>query len=207
MLLTEQDGKPFIDDWIQQYSLQAWLKQLFDTSVLPVWHLLVEHGIAIEAHAQNLILLHQDGWPQRLAARDFHESVEFVEDFLAQPELKPDFLSLDSGYADDTPDTFYWMQNVDALRELFVDTMYIYNLSELAHLLSEHYDFNERRFWRLLQTSLEQYADSHPTNLTRAARIGMQQKQFRTESLITRKLRYPQTAECHHVVKNPFYTV
>ncbi|WP_043887986.1 IucA/IucC family protein [Methylophaga thiooxydans] len=207
LLLTEQDGKPFIHDWIQEYSLQVWLKQLFDTSVLPVWHLLVEHGVAIEAHAQNLILLHQDGWPQRLAARDFHESVEFVEDFLAQPELKPDFLSLDSCYADDSPDTFYWMQNVDALRELFVDTMYIYNLSELAHLLSEHYRFNERQFWRLLQTSLEQYAETHPRNVTRAARIGMQQKQFRTESLITRKLRYPQTAECHHVVKNPFYSV
>lgn len=207
LLLTEADGKPFIHHWIERYSLQAWLKQLFDTSVLPVWHLLIQHGMAIEAHAQNLLLLHRDGWPGRLAARDFHESVEYVRDFLRQPALEPDFLSRDYRYQSARPNEFYWMQEVEALRELFVDTLYIYNLAELAHLLEQHYGFSEQRFWRLLQTSLQQYADDVGIDPVRLERLGMQQKQFRTESLITRKLRYPQQAECHHVVSNPFYSV
>lgn len=206
LMLTEADGKPFIHDWIEQYSLQAWLKQLFDTSVLPVWHLLLHHGLAIEAHAQNLILLHHDGWPTRLAARDFHESVEYVRDFLREPEREPDFLSRDSRYQSAEPDEFYWMQDMDALRELFVDTLYIYNLADLSYLLEQHYDFAEARFWRLLSTSLQQYADNVGIDEERLARLGMQQKQFKTESLITRKLRYPQMTECHHVVSNPFYS-
>jgi siderophore synthetase component len=207
LLLTEADGQPFIHQWLERYSLQAWLKQLFDTSVLPVWHLLIQHGIAIEAHAQNLLLLHRDGMPSRLAARDFHESVEYVRDFLREPEREPDFVSRDDRYQAARPDEFYWMQDVEALRELFVDTLYIYNLAELAHLLEQHYDFSEQRFWRLLQTSLQQYADAVGIDPAREQRLGLQQKKFRTESLITRKLRYPQQAECHHVVSNPFYSV
>lgn len=207
LMLVEEDGKPFIDDWIDQYSLQAWLKQLFDTSVLPVWHLLLHHGLAIEAHAQNLILLHEDGWPTRLAARDFHESVEYVRDFLREPEREPDFVSRDSRYQSAEPNEFYWMQDMDALRELFVDTLYIYNLADLAHLLEQHYDFAEARFWRLLSTSLQHYADNVGIDDERLARLGMQHKQFKTESLITRKLRYPQMTECHHVVSNPFYSI
>lgn len=207
LLLTESDGRPFIHQWLERYSLQAWLKQLFDTSVLPVWHLLIQHGIAIEAHAQNLLLFHRDGMPSRLAARDFHESVEYVRNFLREPEREPDFISRDQRYQAAKPDEFYWMQDVEALRELFVDTLYIYNLAELAHLLEQHYDFSEQRFWRLLQTSLQQYADEVGIDPAREQRLGLQQKKFRTESLITRKLRYPQQAECHHVVSNPFYSV
>ncbi len=207
LLLTEADGKPFIHHWIERYSLQSWLKQLFDTSVLPVWHLLLRHGLAIEAHAQNLLLIHRDGMPERLAARDFHESVEYVRDFLPEPSLEPDFVTLDSRYQGAAPNQFYWMQDVEALRELFVDTLYIYNLAELAFLLSEHYGFSEARFWRLLQTSLQQYDDEVGVDPARLYQLGLRQKQFRTESLITRKLRYPQKAECHHVVSNPFYSV
>src|SRR5690606_32986241 len=116
LLVTEQDGQPFIAHWVQQFGLRRWLTQLFKTSVLPIWHLLIHHGIAIEAHAQNLILLHRHGWPSRIAARDFHESIEYVDDFLLSHEGKPDFTTLDVCYQQAPNDQYYWMEEVEALR-------------------------------------------------------------------------------------------
>lgn len=206
LFLIENDGLPFIDPWVQQYGLQDWLAQLFDTSVIPVWHLLLQHGIAIEAHAQNLLLLHQQGWPSRVAARDFHESVEFVEDFLHAPELKPPFTTLNPVYQGGADNQFFWMNDVDALRELLVDTLFIYNLSELAHLCFRHYRLAESRFWQLVADSLNRYSASVDIDPARLQRLGMHQSQFQTESLLTRKLRYPNQDECHHFVSNPFYS-
>lgn len=206
LFLIENDGLPFIEPWVQQYGLQRWLTQLFDTSILPVWHLLLQHGIAIEAHSQNLILLHQQGWPNRLAARDFHESVEFVDDFLRSPELKPAFSSLNPLYQGAADNTYFWMSEVDALRELLVDTLFIYNLSELAHVCFRYYRLPESRFWQLVNDSLNRYSATVAIDPARLERLGMQQQQFQTESLLTRKLRYPNQDECHHQVSNPFYS-
>ncbi|MDO8825407.1 IucA/IucC family siderophore biosynthesis protein [Methylophaga sp.] len=206
LLVNEADGRPFIDDWIQQYGLQRWLRQLFKTSVLPVWHLLIQHGIAIEAHAQNLILLHQNGWPTRIAARDFHESIEYVDDFLRNPEWAPDFTSLDDCYQQAEPNQYYWMENVEALRELFVDTLFVFNLAELANLLLQHYQFDEIRFWQMLQTEIKHYHLDQNTDPTRLARLNLEQKTINTESLLTRKLHLHSTAESHHLINNPFYS-
>ncbi|MCL5974450.1 MAG: rhizobactin siderophore biosynthesis protein RhsF [Gammaproteobacteria bacterium] len=206
LLVCEADGQLFIDDWIQQYGLQRWLRQLFKTSVLPVWHLLIHHGIAIEAHAQNLILLHQNGWPTRIAARDFHESVEYVDDFLRNPEWAPDFFSLDDCYQQAEPNQYYWMENVEALRELFVDTLFVYNLAELANLLLQHYNFTEARFWKILQTEINHYHLNQNTDQDRLERLNLQQKIIATESLLTHKLHFPSAAESHHLITNPFYS-
>lgn len=206
LLVKEADDRPFINEWVQQYGLQRWLRQLFKTSVLPIWHLLIHHGIAIEAHAQNLILLHQNGWPARIAARDFHESIEYVNDFLRNPEWAPDFSSLDDCYQQAQPNQYYWMENVEALRELFVDTLFVYNLAELANLLMQHYQFDEVRFWQMLQTEIKHYHLNQNTDLIRLERLNLQQKTIATESLLTRKLHLPATAERHHLINNPFYS-
>lgn len=205
LLAMESDGRPFIDDWIQQFGLQRWLRQLFKTVVLPIWHLLIQHGIAIEAHAQNLILLHQQGWPTRIAARDFHESIEYVEDFLLDPQLTPDFAALDECYQQANSNQYYWMENVEALRELFVDTLFVYNLAELANLLQQHYRYNESRFWQLLQAEIQHYHVEQNIDLERLKRLNIYQPTITTESLLTRKLHYPSSTESHHSINNPFY--
>lgn len=207
LLVTEQDGQPFIAHWVQQFGLRRWLTQLFKTSVLPIWHLLIHHGIAIEAHAQNLILLHQNGWPSRIAARDFHESLEYVDDFLLSHEEKPDFSTLDDCYQQAPNNQYYWMEEVEALRELFVDTLFIYNLAELANLLQQYYDFSETLFWQLLHTEIRHYHLAQKIDETRLKRLDLQQQLIATESLLTRKLHVPPTTESHHLVNNPFYSL
>ena len=65
------------------------------TILQPVWRMMTHHGIALEAHGQNLLITHDEGWPTGLVARDFHESLEYVPDLLARPELLPDLILLD----------------------------------------------------------------------------------------------------------------
>jgi siderophore synthetase component len=161
--MIEGDGRPFIDPLIRRFGIERWLWRLLEATIPPVWRLLERHGIAIEAHAQNLILIHQDGWPLRLVARDFHESLE---------RLPGD--------------------TIESLRELFMDTVFIYNLVELERLLRHEYGFSEATFWGM--------AGSFMTG------TGHRTPRLTTESLMRKKLYGSRADEFHHEVANPFHS-
>ncbi|UTF61541.1 IucA/IucC family siderophore biosynthesis protein [Gilvimarinus sp. DA14] len=199
--LTEADGKPFIDPWIAQYGLRPWLQQLLQTLIFPVWHLLAHHGIAIEAHGQNTLMVHNNGWPSKLAARDFHESLEYVPEFLAAPERAPDFTT-NPLYANAQADEFYWMQSVEALRELAMDTLFVFHLSELALLCEEHYQLTEREFWQMVRQCLNQYRQLAVCDPQRLEQLNYQQAHIAVESLLRKKL-CRQAQEYHHRAANP----
>jgi siderophore synthetase component len=198
--MLEADGKPFIDPWVQRFGLMPWLNRLLETAVLPVWHLLVHHGLAVEAHSQNMLLVHRDGWPERLVLRDFHESVEFAPTFLRDPIAAPDFLSLNPLYRDAKPDQYYWTDNLDFLRELVADTLFIYNLSEVAHLFEEAYRLPEAAVWEHVEQLLHVYANEHCAG-RRMAALGYDRPTILTESLLTRKL-LAREPEYHHRIPN-----
>ncbi len=103
LMVVETDGEPFVSEWVGSFGLLPWLERLFEVAILPVWHLLVCHGIAVEAHGQNMVLIHRNGWPERLILRDFHESVEYVPEFLKDREGVPDFPNLNPVYRDAPP--------------------------------------------------------------------------------------------------------
>ncbi|RWP45899.1 MAG: rhizobactin siderophore biosynthesis protein RhsF [Mesorhizobium sp.] len=200
LMALESDGRPFVADWIDEYGLDAWLDRLVDTVAMPVFHLLVGHGVATEAHGQNLILIHRDGWPVRLAMRDFHDSVEYVPGFLRDPSTVPDFLALNPAYHDAAPNQYYWMESADLLGELCLDALFVYNLAEISHLLRHCYGLDEDSFWsgvgRRLQDHCRQFGLTH-----RQAALGLFQPRIRTESLLRRKLAPPGT-ECAHEIPN-----
>jgi siderophore synthetase component len=201
LALIEQDGKPFIDPWVQRYGLSNWLTQLLDTLILPVWHLLAHHGIGLEAHGQNTLLLHKEGWPVRLAARDFHESVEYVNSFLAHPEFAPNFPN-EPRYAHAKPNQYYWMESVDALRELAMDTLFVFHLSELALVCCEHYGLAEAKFWAMVNACLEAYRSAGYCDPERLDALNYQSPSIQVESLLRKKL-CPNAQEYHHRVLNP----
>jgi siderophore synthetase component len=178
------------------------MDRLLDIAVLPVWHLLVAHGIAVEAHGQNMVLVHKDGWPVRIMLRDFHESIEFSTDFLADRQNAPDFAQLDAVYRDARPGDFYSTDSLDSLRELVMDTLFIYNLTEVSHLLEEHYGYSETAFWQKTTACLAAYAKRHDLGERQAA-LGHSAPSILTESLMTRKLLAAQP-EYHHLIPNIF---
>lgn len=200
LMVLEADGKPFIDIWVQRFGLMPWLERLLEIAILPVWHLLVHHGLAVEAHGQNMLLVHRDGWPERLVLRDFHESVEFSPSFLREPDTAPDFLALNPLYREAKPDQYYWTDNLDFLRELVVDTLFIYNLSEVAHLFEEIYRLPEAAFWEQVDRLLHRYAREHDAS-RRMAALGYDEPTILTESLLTRKL-LAREPEYHHRIPN-----
>lgn len=200
LMMIEADGKPFADEWIERFGLMPWMNRLLEVAVLPVWHLLVAHGIAVEAHGQNMLLVHRNGWPVRLILRDFHESVEFAPDFLRQPERAPDFASLDPLYRHAEPDQYYWTDNLDSLRELVMDTLFVFNLAEISHLLDVCYGLPEFRFWQRVESLLAGYAQERDMQ-HRQSLLGHDRALILTESLLTRKL-LALKPEYHHKVPN-----
>ncbi|GAA3955883.1 hypothetical protein GCM10022278_13050 [Allohahella marinimesophila] len=199
LMLTEADGKPFVHHWIVQHGLAAWLARLIEVAVLPVWHLFVEEGIAVEAHAQNSILIHRDGWPERLALRDFHDSVEYVEGFLKRPELKPDFAKLNAAYAQAPEDRYYWMSSIEALRELVMDTLFVFNLADLSWLLETHYDMPESLFWQHVRRHLLQHVQTRNTTAERWTAVDVDAGFVPAESLLAQKLGM---AQQRHLIPN-----
>lgn len=200
LMMVETDGNPFADDWIGRFGLMPWINRLLEISVLPVWHLLIHHGIAVEAHGQNMLLVHRDGWPVRLILRDFHDSMEFCPAYLREPQKAPDFPSLNPLYGQAEPDQYYWTDNLDSLRELVMDTLFVYNLAEISHLLDHCYGLPESRFWQRVESLLATYAQEHDA-AERLALLGCGEPHILTESLMTRKL-LALKPEYHHTVPN-----
>ena len=204
MSLMEQDGTPFIKPWLDRYGEKNWITQLVKVTVVPVWHLLVSEGIAIEAHAQNMILVHEDGWPKKIILRDFHESLEYVDDFLKRPELAPNFSELNSCYENAPNDVYYWMSSIEGLRELMMDTLFVFHLSELSYLLSQHMNLTEGDFWKEVREAIQGHLRFHPSLKERSKLLGAEKENIFTESLFTRKIGVNKK-EYRHSVTNSLY--
>ncbi|MBE1277751.1 IucA/IucC family protein [Enterovibrio baiacu] len=202
IMMVENDGLPFITGWVERYGLDAWLAQLIEVTVTPIWHLLVKHGIGIEPHGQNMVLVHRDGWPERIIVRDFHESVEYNAAFIRDAKAVPNFAAIEPSLIDAPLDDYYAMSSIELLRELVMDTLFIYNLADVSHLISTFYPLPEHEFWRRVSRKLDDYEKSHPELAERLSLLGYRAPDILTESLMTRKLK-ASSAECHHLIPNP----
>jgi siderophore synthetase component len=205
LFASENDGRPHVDAWIERHGLTAWLRQLLRVTLRPLWRLVAHHGVALESHAQNLLLLHVDGWPCRLALRDFHDSVEYVPSFLAEPELVPNWSDIDARFRTSRPGRHYEMSSVVDLRDLFIDSVLIFNLCELSWLLEQHYAFSESEFWSLARSVLDDYARSSWHDRERAKQLCLHAPYVHTESLLQARLRPPPPALRRHTVPNALH--
>jgi siderophore synthetase component len=185
--LVELDGFPFVNDWLRCYGIEKWLKQFLQISVIPVWHLLVAHGIAVEAHAQNMILIHNNGWPIRVALRDFHDSMEFNREYLSKPNSTPNFSNIHENFRTKEPNQFYWMSSTEALRELVMDTLFVFHLTELSHCLEEHYQYDEEKFWEQVKSAINEHISLFPNLLLRHSLLQSDAPYIQAESLVKKK--------------------
>jgi len=207
LMLVESDNRPFIADWLDRYGVDAWVNRLLDVMLVPIWHMLVHNGIAFEAHCQNLILTHKDGWPHRIALRDFHEDMEYVEDYLKFPEHLPKLAETDSYFETIALDEGFSMSDIDELRELFMDTVYVLNLADLSFLLERYHDYSEAQFWNRVRDHLNDYRQSGITDPARIDRIGAENPSIIVESLLKKKILNGGTLDYfEHTVSNPLAT-
>ncbi|MEN3212438.1 IucA/IucC family protein [Methylorubrum populi] len=187
LCVHEADGRPFVAPWLDRYGRDAWLDRLVEVAVMPVWHLLAAHGVALEAHGQNTILVHRDGWPERVILRDFHESAEYAPDFVTSLERVPDFGAIDPAHAGPADDRFHAMRSAATLAELVTDSLFVFNLSDITGLLALGHGLDEAAFWRRLGQRLRRHAATHGLE-ARFARLAVEAPRLRVEALLSRKL-------------------
>ncbi|WP_158224696.1 IucA/IucC family protein [Agaribacterium haliotis] len=206
LMLTESDGRPFIANWLDRYGLEQWLEQLLDTMLLPLWHMLVHHGVAFEAHAQNLLLIHQDGWPEKIVLRDFHEDIEYVESYLNDPGNTPKLSEVDSYFEHIAADEGFSKSSVESLREMVMDTVFVFNLADLSFLLERFYHYSEADFWRFLCRKLADYQALGITEKSRIDLLRAFDQKIMVESLLKKKIMDGGPLELfEHRVQNQLY--
>ncbi len=186
------NGVPHVAPWVAKHGTEQWMRSFIRKGCMPVIHLLVAHGIALESHAQNMVLLHRDGLPLRIALKDFHEGVEYAERFLTAPALVPDFGRIHPVYAAGRPGEHYAMESVAELREMLVDALLFMNAGYLAMMAEDKLGFKEERFWLLFVEELERYRDDFPHLNDRLEELNLFAPDCRIERLASRRLFGPE---------------
>lgn len=153
----DYEGSPYLAPWIARFGVERWFSELIRRTIIPVVHLLVAHGIVLESHAQNMILIHRKGIPVRAALRDTHEGVEYYLPFTPAVELIPDFAAIDCVYANSQLGDYYEMPSLESLQEMMTDALWLMNIGYLIMFLSEHFEYEEAALWRIVAAELENY--------------------------------------------------
>ncbi|GAB3475622.1 IucA/IucC family protein [Amycolatopsis cihanbeyliensis] len=196
----ELDGSPLLDPWVRARGPRDWLIRLVRVSVPPLVHLLCAHGIALEAHAQNMVLVHRDGVPARVALKDFHDGVRFSRDLLAEPDLCPRLAGTPAHHHN--RNSFVETEDPSLVTDFLLDAFFFINLGELAIFLAESYGLDEREFWAVVRAELHRYRERFPGLAHRSALFDIGKPRIAVEKLTTRRL-LPDTELRLHPVPNP----
>lgn len=179
--LTHRDGgEPFIAGWIARYGIEPWLDRLLSVAMLPVVHLLIAKGIAVESHQQNMVLFHRAGWPSRVALKDFHDGVRFIPDHVAH---RPTLVPTPPEHARVNANSYVEARDLEDVRDFMVDALFGVNLAELGYCLDLWFGYPERRFWDRIVAALAGHCAAHP-----AARQGALRYRLAAETLVIEDL-------------------
>jgi siderophore synthetase component len=200
------DGAPFIADWIQRHEIEPWTRRLLEASILPIIHLLCAHGIALESHAQNMILIHRAGDPQRVALRDFHDGIRFAPGFLARPEMQPQLYPTPAHHVRVNRNSYIINEDPAQVRDFLLDAFFFINLSELSIFLDERFSLSERRFWSIADDIITQYQRRFSHLQDRFCLFDLYTPLIEVERLTNRRL-FPETDIQTHAVRNPLRRV
>lgn len=199
---TDGHGRPLIEPWIQRHGAEAWLTGLFEASILPIIHMLYAHGIALESHAQNMVLIHQEGMPARIALKDFHDGIRFSKKHLLKPDQCPQLLGTPDYHARVNRNSFIETDDLAAVRDFMHDAFFFINLGELAMLLADSFGYPEQKFWGLARQVMESYQHRFPHLSERFSLFDLFTPTIEVEQLAKRRL-FPDTELRVHKVANP----
>ncbi|AUG55978.1 IucA/IucC family protein [Thalassospira marina] len=184
----QQNGKPVIDGWIKQHGLQEWTAQLIRVSVLPILHLLYAEGIGLESHGQNIVLIHKNGWPERIALKDFHDGVRYSPADLARPQKAPSLHAAPASHLKLNRNSFIITDDVNAVRDFTCDAFFFIALAEIAIFLNREYGLAESWFWQTTAGIIKDYQNQHPEHETRFAKFDVFAPTIQVEELTKRRL-------------------
>ena len=200
------DGYPFIQPWIEQWGIENWLEQVLKVTVLPLIHLLFAHGIAMEAHAQNIVLIHRSGSPTRIALKDFHDGIRFSRDALREPSLCPILQATPAHHARINRNSFVETDDIAAVRDFMHDAFFFINIAEFAMFLEDNYGFQEYKFWLKVTKIILSYQSKFSHLKPQFEKFDLFTETIQVEQLTKRRL-FPETEIRVQAALNPLFSV
>ncbi|PTX64686.1 siderophore synthetase component [Melghirimyces profundicolus] len=202
----DTDGTPLIDPWVRQLGVETWTRRLLEVSLPPILHLLYAHGIGMEAHAQNMVLIHRKGVPERIALKDFHDGIRFSADHLTDPGNRPDLTATPESHARINRNSFIETEDPRQVSDFMLDAFFFVNLGELAMFLQDVYGLAERRFWEMAREIVGGYMERFDCLTPRFRIFDLLAPRVEVEQLTKRRL-FPETELRVHEVRNPLARV
>ncbi|MGB5887346.1 MAG: IucA/IucC family protein [Acinetobacter venetianus] len=184
----QKDEQALIAPWIQQYGMEKWTRQLLKVVITPLIHLLFAEGIATESHGQNIILVHEKGWPTRVLLKDFHDGVRYSPAHLAHPELAPELDQLPPEHAKTNSMSFILTDDLDGIRDFSCACLFFVALTDIAIFLNQTYAVAEQDFWQWAAEVILEYQQQHPEHTERYQIFDVFADKLRIESLTKRRL-------------------
>lgn len=183
-----EPAAPFVAPWVERYGLDAWTRQLIHVAAFPVIHMLFAEGVGMESHGQNIVVIHRDGWPLRVALKDFHDGVRFSPTHLARPELAPELEPVPARHAALNRNSFIVTDDLEAVRDYSCDAFFFIALAEMAIFLRRHFGLDEDAFWSMTAKVIIAYQRAHPQHAERYQRFDVFAPTWEVEALTRRRL-------------------
>lgn len=200
----EADGRPFIAPWVERYGLMPWLDALLHATIPPLIHLLYAHGIGMEAHAQNIVLIHRHGMPSRIALKDLPGGLRFVRNCLAEPGNCPELVPMPAFRKQVNATAGMEVVKPEDVRDYFHDAVFFINFGELSLFLHEQYGLAESDYWSRVAACIHRYQANHPELAERFACFDLFAPVVMVEQLAKRRL-FAETEARLQAVSNPLH--
>ncbi|WP_020407107.1 IucA/IucC family protein [Hahella ganghwensis] len=153
LMQCDAEGKSLAAEYICRSTLdpEAWLRQLFDVVVVPLYHLMSKYGVGLVAHGQNISVVLKDFVPVRMSVKDFHGDLRIVDqnfsELAAMPaDVKESLTKLPAEY----------------LIHDLVTGHFVTTLRFISPLIEKQCGVPEARFYSLLADVLKEYQRQHP---------------------------------------------
>jgi len=166
------DGSPIVSTLADRagLSLSEWLEEFFDALFPPLLHYLYKYGLVFMPHGTNVLLLHEDGQPARIAVKDYVDEIALSDERLPEASMIPDELY--------DHDTILHQKEPEGLCQHIFGTVFICVLRYVSDLLERREGFEEMEFWHLVRESIERYQAAHPELQSRFDRFDLFKPEF-----------------------------
>ncbi|MGG3448353.1 IucA/IucC family protein [Domibacillus aminovorans] len=157
----QKNSESFIQSAIDQYGIEAWSDALINVVTLPIIHLLYAHGIALESHAQNIILVVENKFPKRIIIKDLHDGVRYTPEHLLKPDWAPTLHPEPESHRKVNRYSFIQTEDVSEVRDYTYDAFFFICMTDICFAL-EKLGLSEQEFWRKCVETIAMYQKSYP---------------------------------------------
>lgn len=183
----QKNGESFIKSAIDQHGIEAWSEALIKVVTRPIIHLLYAHGIALESHAQNIILVVENNFPKRIMVKDLHDGVRYTPDQLLKPDWAPKLNQEPESHRKFNRYSFIQTEDAGEVRDYTYDAFFFICMTEICFTL-EKFGLSEKDFWRKCVELIVTYQNDYPEYKERFDMFNLFSKDALIEEMTKRRI-------------------